>query len=587
MRHLSFGHRVWDFAVLLPAPTAFSWSGDLLAISKVTKGKQKSGKHNLSAGAQAALAAARELADSHQQTLAPAHLFLALLDQGEISSYLTQNGIDLGEARLYAEAALPEAAVDDRALAKVLDFASYEVWGELGSEIRPRHLLVGLLRHQQWSDLPHVLESLGLNLTDLRNQIQAARRGNQKFATGHPLNQANGEAQVALDAAEAVMRTAYCGRINTLHLLLGLLNTAPNEAVAALERAGIDLAALKQAALSATAQDGEVAGPNRRFTPAAQRALDRARDLVERNGQRHWGTEHLLEALLPRPTSLKEAAREKLHYRGELEDPAAAVLEGVQPEFLRVEAAKPLSVSYTTGFEKAWAAAHVVAKHEGTSALTTSHLLCGIIVTPQSLAFEALQKSGLNLEPLQRRVPPDWSQQLKEAGERQERWHFPLTPFANQMVELAAKSAQANGFSHTGVEQLLFVLIKVSQLQPDSEIGQVLGHADLEAAAQFLEPHVLRPRVAPRRPGPHFYYKPAALSFGITFAALVPIVASSASRQNPLVGAGILILFLQMILTALTVPAILFNNRLKDTAFSYACGFVLGFVLGGSLLRMF
>jgi ATP-dependent Clp protease ATP-binding subunit ClpC len=87
--------------------------------------------------------------------------------------------------------------------------------------------------------------------------------------------------------------------LDTEHLLIGLLATAPNRAAEALVRCGVALSELRarveagmSAGTAAVAADRELP-----FTPAAKLALERALEAASSRGSSVIGTEHLLVGL--------------------------------------------------------------------------------------------------------------------------------------------------------------------------------------------------------------------------------------------------------------------------------------------------
>jgi ATP-dependent Clp protease ATP-binding subunit ClpC len=100
-------------------------------------------------------------------------------------------------------------------------------------------------------------------------------------------------------AAESEARTLGNNFVSTEHLLLGLLDEADGEglAIAALDRLGIDLAALRQRALRSASpvrgRQAAVLPASPRVSTVYQFALKEAL----RFGHNHVGTEHLLLGL--------------------------------------------------------------------------------------------------------------------------------------------------------------------------------------------------------------------------------------------------------------------------------------------------
>jgi ATP-dependent Clp protease ATP-binding subunit ClpA len=248
------------------------------------------------------------------------HLFLALISEEmqsdeKVSSLLQISGVALEEARMYAQSTIQTegkgegegyAAQLDSGARNILDMADEEA-RRLGSpEIENEHLLIACLRTQRTPHVGEVLRPLGLDAAKLRQHLRELAKSQRLDRSGGPLNSLTQSSKTAVEAAHAAMRASYCGRISTAHLLLGILDDPENVATETLLAAKIDIEELRKAAQASITSDGQIATPQKKFSAAAKRALDRAKKEADRCAHSFIGPQHLLFALLPRPASAKE-----------------------------------------------------------------------------------------------------------------------------------------------------------------------------------------------------------------------------------------------------------------------------------------
>ncbi len=269
-------------------------------------------------------------------------LFIAALEffdrPGEpMRAALERLGWSIEEAKLYARAALepraesePSAEGDGLKLspggAHVVKLSAENAQRMGVPYVEPEHILFACLAPQDDTALLTILAPLGWDEDALRFQwVQGGDPDDdQARHPNHPLSRLTDGAQKAVEAAYAAMRATYCGRIGTAHLLLGLLES-DTRARELLEELGVLPDELKAATRAAVRSDGELATPNKRFAPAAKRALDRAKTEAQARGAKFIGTEHILLGLLPRPATV----RERLTWGRDVPDEAARVLADV------------------------------------------------------------------------------------------------------------------------------------------------------------------------------------------------------------------------------------------------------------------
>lgn len=325
--------------------------------------------HRTSDAVKQAIMRARHLAVARQSaSVETAHLFMGILQvESEqpslVSSLLEVSGVSVEEARLYALSAIQttgqpkggkplRSTSANRVLAMALEEADKLGAARVGLE----HLLLACVRHQSEAHVGEVLRPLGLDAEVLRSCLRNWDRERSPGASGTPLAALSEGAKQAVEAAHAVMRASFCGRISTAHLLLGLLADRENTAVETLLAANVDVDALAKEVRDLIVNDGEIATPQKKFSAAAKRALERAQ--LEANLCDHsWiSPQHLLFALLPQPSSWSERLAfgssvvdplERLWVNWPVEEIKLQYEKMWQPEELEDEAApSPIPPSY-------------------------------------------------------------------------------------------------------------------------------------------------------------------------------------------------------------------------------------------------
>ncbi len=273
------------------------------------------------------------------------HLLLGALQieppDAQLGALLQISGLKPDEVRLYAQSALEsKAPLAPDALLKLSDSVrrTMQLAGKEASRtncelVDISHIFVACFRPQREPGLAEVLAPLGVSADQLSLHLRQLSRGEAEKAIANqsPLAQLTQQGERALDAAHAAMRASFCGRISTLHLLIGILGNRDGDAVAALQTMMINVEELRARANAAQAGDGEIAGPSRRFTPAAKRALDRAEAAAREGGRSTIGDADLLMGLLPQPTLLIERAQ----FGARPDDPAAPILRDVDADLVR------------------------------------------------------------------------------------------------------------------------------------------------------------------------------------------------------------------------------------------------------------
>ena len=307
--------------------------------------KPSNASQTFSSGAQQAIVNAQELARTQgSANIESVHLLLGALQieppDVKLGALLQVSGLKADEVRLYAQSAHnqpPDSLQEFHQLGKgarvAMRLAGKEARRNNCALVDVSHLFVACFHPQSSPELAEVLAPLGVSADQLSLHLRQLARGEavQAIQNESPLAQLTAHGERALNVAHATMRAHFCGRISTLHLLIGVLENPENEAVAALQTLMIDVEALKQRVAVAASGDGEIAGPNRRFTPAAKRALDRAKAAAREGGRKHIGSADMLMGLLPQPMLLIERAQ----FGANPDDPAAALLRDVDADLVR------------------------------------------------------------------------------------------------------------------------------------------------------------------------------------------------------------------------------------------------------------
>ncbi len=245
-----------------------------------------------------------------------AHLFLGILDSNDDMSaaLLMMAGVSREEVRLYAQSWLDQGVASaekkvefSRGVSRVLRLASQEAQRDKSPFIEPHHFFIACVSHQGGAHLGEVLRPLGLDAAKLRAHLRRMRASQKPYPRGNPLNDLAPGSKTVIEAAHLEMRASYCGRISSSHLLLGLLSDA--ETAGILQNAGCDLEDLRKKARESIQSDGEIASPQKKFSPGAKRALERAAREAKLAGRKSIKCEDLLLGLLPHDETLGEKWR--------------------------------------------------------------------------------------------------------------------------------------------------------------------------------------------------------------------------------------------------------------------------------------
>jgi ATP-dependent Clp protease ATP-binding subunit ClpA len=173
------------------------------------------------------------------------------------------------------------------------------------------HLLLALVREGQ-GIAAGVLESLGVNLTQVRQQTLAVLQGDDVVLQGDPAAvrsdimllptqpaffndyHLTDDAKTALALAEGEARLLQHAYVGPEHLLLGLVHEGQHSAARVLQGFNIDLERARNAVESQVRQGHHTTPESLNFTPLALAYIHLAADEAQKLGHHHLGGEHLL-----------------------------------------------------------------------------------------------------------------------------------------------------------------------------------------------------------------------------------------------------------------------------------------------------
>ncbi len=299
---------------------------------------------NFSPKARNAIRRAHEFAaEQHCAGVSSSHLFLGVLSESEpestVSHLLILSGVSQEEARMYAQSALESLPMQGkkpaltRSSRRILDFAAKEALRQNHSTVKIEHLFIGCIRYQRGPHVGEVLRPLGLDAAKLRDHLRGMAQSETPYQAGSPLNRLTEKSKMVIESAHEEMRASYCGRISKAHLLLGLLAEGESEVVLIIQSMGIDLEKLRQGVRTQILSDGHIASPQKKFTPASKRALERAKKEADKQEHAFIGPQHLMVALMPHSAS----PWEKWSYGSEMDDPLENTWKDLPIELIKTE----------------------------------------------------------------------------------------------------------------------------------------------------------------------------------------------------------------------------------------------------------
>ena len=293
----------------------------------------------------AIIGAQQRAAQTGTTQISDAHILLGAMDvqppdKSPLRALVALSGLKWDEVRLYAESATETGAQptsDEPKLTpqakRILELAVDEARRQKSEQITTAHIFIACFRPQSEPGVAQVLAPLGVKAEQLRVHLNGLGKPQVQavYPAEHPASLLNAHGHRALSAAGKAMRETHCGRVSTLHLLLGVLENPENQASKGFAALHLDVEAMKSRARAAVKSDGQIAGPKLAFTPAAKRALDRAKAGAIARNSKEIGTQDLLLGLLPTRALLIERAQ----FGSAPDDPAEALLGHVNADRLR------------------------------------------------------------------------------------------------------------------------------------------------------------------------------------------------------------------------------------------------------------
>ncbi|WP_292700180.1 AAA family ATPase [Microbacterium sp. 69-10] len=161
--------------------------------------------------------------------------------------------------------------------------------------IGTEHILLGLI-HEGEGVAAKALESLGISLDAVREQVQDIIGQGQQQPTGHIPFTPRAKKVLELSLREALqLGHNYIG---TEHILLGLIHEGEGVAAKALESLGISLDAVREQVQDIIGQGQQQPTGHIPFTPRAKKVLELSLREALQLGHNYIGTEHILLGLI-------------------------------------------------------------------------------------------------------------------------------------------------------------------------------------------------------------------------------------------------------------------------------------------------
>ncbi len=265
------------------------------------------------------------------------HLLLGLVREGEgvAANVLAALGVSLSKLRTTVEAMIgrgdsttsPSEITLAPQMKKVVELAIDEARKLGHSHVGTEHLLLGIVRVDGESPAARALESFGLTLEKVRDEVIATlgqpARGTapasapdsaEQFAgSGGPFDRFNnsGKRVLALAQEEAIrLKHNYIG---TEHLLLGLVREGESAAARALGSLGVELSKVRTAVEFIIGHgDGPVSPSEITLSPRTRKVIELAIDEARRLGQATVGAEHILLGLVREGQGIASGVLESL-----------------------------------------------------------------------------------------------------------------------------------------------------------------------------------------------------------------------------------------------------------------------------------
>jgi len=178
---------------------------------------------------------------------------------------------------------------------RVVVLAQEEARGLNHNYIGTEHILLGLI-HEGEGVASKALESLGISLEAVREQVQEIIGQGQQAPTGHIPFTPRAKKVLELSLREALqLGHNYIG---TEHILLGLLREEEGLAARVLESLDITVERVRAQVVRIVGSGEEVTSGQIPFTPRAKKVLELALREALSLGHNYIGTEHILLGLV-------------------------------------------------------------------------------------------------------------------------------------------------------------------------------------------------------------------------------------------------------------------------------------------------
>jgi hypothetical protein len=290
--------------------------------------------------------------------------------------------------------------------------------------------------------------------------------------------------------------------VGTEHLLLGLIKLGQGVAVNVLQKMGLDLETLRTEVKMqvGTGPDQKMIG-NIPYTPRVKKVLALAAKEAKALNHTYVGTEHILLGLLREGDGV--AARVLKNLDVDIEQTRQEILKELDPNFASLDGrasgeaqstiAEPTQqepqqaakseIRSTPGLDLAMVdfapRAQQVLAHARNEAdrfnhayVSTEHLLLGLIRIGQGVAFNVLQRKGLNLQAVRKEV-----ERLVSPGPDQNATgNTPYTPRAKKILMIASREAKALNHAYVGTEHILLGILR----DEDGVAARVLKHYEVD-----------------------------------------------------------------------------------------------------------
>ncbi len=298
--------------------------------------------------------------------------------------------------------------------------------------------------------------------------------------------------QVVVLAQEEARHLKH-GYIGTEHLLLGLLREEEGLPARVLDSFEITAERVRPQVLQISAPGEAVPSGQIPFTPQAKEALERALREALTLGHDYIATQHLLLGLLREDEAV--ACRVLRELGATPEQVREKVLTGLDaaPDEGPTTRGQRATQQYSS--ERFAPRARQVIVHAEAEArrldhhwVGTEHVLLGLLLEGEGVAFLVLDALGVTIEPVREKVLA-----LVGPGEEVAPGPIAFTPRTKKVLELALREALSLGQNSIGTETLLLALVR----EGDGIAARVL--LDLGADAETVRNEVIRLLSSPWR----------------------------------------------------------------------------------------